>query len=127
MDPAAVLFVDDDEDLREVMSDILVRLGVHRVITAGSLRGVQAIRGDALGCQVAILDINLGADQPTGVGVFEWLQREGFAGRVVFLTGHASNDPRVKEAAGIVGATVATKPLAISELRTLLGVTTHAG
>lgn len=126
MAPAAVLFVDDDEDLREVMSDILVRLGVQRVITAGSLGGVQAKRDDALACPIAILDINLGAGQPTGVGVFEWLRSEGFAGRIVFLTGHASNDPRVQQAASIDGATVAMKPMDISELRTLLGATPRA-
>ncbi len=123
MATAAVLFVDDDEDLREVMPDILVRIGVQRVITASSLSHVQSMRDDALACQVAILDINLGAGQPTGVGVFEWLKHQGFAGRIVFLTGHASSDPRVQEAASIVDATVVAKPLTVNELRELLGAT----
>lgn len=122
----AVLFVDDDEDLREVMRDILVRIGVQRVFTAGSLRDVQGMRDDALACQVAIIDINLGANQPSGVGVFEWLEREGFAGRIVFLTGHASNDPRVREAASVAGSVIAAKPLTVSELQKLLGAMRHA-
>lgn len=122
----AVLFVDDDEDLREVMQDILVRIGVQRVFTAGSLRDVQRIRDEALSCQVAIIDINLGANQPSGVGVFEWLEREGYAGRIVFLTGHASNDPRVREAASVAGSVVAAKPLTVSELQKLLGAMRHA-
>lgn len=121
----AVLFVDDDEDLREVMHDILVRIGVQRVFTAGSLRDVQLMRDDALACQVAIIDINLGLNQPSGVGVFEWLEREGFAGRIVFLTGHASNDPRVREAASVAGSVIAAKPLTVSELQKLLGAMRH--
>lgn len=122
----AVLFVDDDEDLREVMHDILGRIGIGRVITAGSLRDVQSVRDEALGCEVAIIDINLGSDQPSGVTVFEWLEREGFTGRVVFLTGHASNDPRVKQAASVANSVVAAKPLTVGELRKLLGVARHA-
>lgn len=122
----AVLFVDDDEDLREVMHEILGRIGVHRVVTAGSLPDVQALRDEALACQAAIIDINLGSDQPSGVSVFEWLEHEGFAGRVVFLTGHASNDPRVKEAASVANSVVAAKPLSLAELRELLGDASHA-
>ena len=122
----AVLFVDDDEDLREVMQDILVRIGVQRVFTAGSLRDVQRMRDDALACQVAIIDINLGPSQPSGVGVFEWLEREGYAGRIVFLTGHASNDPRVREAASVAGSVIAAKPLTVSELQKLLGALRQA-
>lgn len=122
----AVLFVDDDEDLREVMQEILVRLGIQQVFTAGSLRDVQHMRDDALACQVAIIDINLGVNQPSGVGVFEWLEREGFGGRIVFLTGHASNDPRVREAASVAGSVIAAKPLTVSELQKLLGATRRA-
>jgi DNA-binding NtrC family response regulator len=116
----AVLFVDDDEDLREVMSDILRRLGVRAVVTAGSLREVQARRDEALTCQLAIIDINLGPDEPTGVNVYEWLEREGFAGRVVFLTGHASKDPRVQQAARLTGSVIASKPISAGELRNLI-------
>jgi DNA-binding NtrC family response regulator len=117
----AVLFVDDDEDLRGVMQDILVRLDVGRVVTAGSLQDVEELRDQALTCQLAILDINLGTDQPSGVKVYEWLEREGFAGRIVFLTGHASSDPRVQEAASLAGSQVVTKPLSVAELRELMG------
>jgi DNA-binding NtrC family response regulator len=122
----AVLFVDDDEDLREVMQDILGRLGVDRVVTAASLQEVQARRDEALECGLALLDINLGTDEPTGVNVHEWLANEGFAGRIVFLTGHASNDPRVREAASVAGSRIASKPLSVGELRDLIGVTRHA-
>ena len=117
----AVLFVDDDEDLREVMRDILRAVGVHRIVTAASLREVQGRRDEALDCQLAILDINLGTGEPSGVNVYEWLEREGFTGGIVFLTGHAANDPRVQEAANLAGSVIASKPLSVTELRDLSG------
>lgn len=119
--PDAVLFVEDDDDLRDTMQDILEKLGVPRVVTAGSLQEVEDRRNEALACQLAILDINLGTNQPSGVKVYEWLEREGFAGRIVFLTGHASDDPRVREAASLAGTQIATKPLSVAELRALIG------
>lgn len=122
----AVLFVDDDDDLREVMHDMLARLGVARVVTAGSLREIEDRREEVLACQLAILDINLGAGQPSGLHVYEWLERARFAGCIVFLTGHASNDPRVQEAARIAGSHVASKPLSITELRELVGLARRA-
>jgi DNA-binding NtrC family response regulator len=117
----SVLFVDDDDDLRDVMRDTLGRLGVHHVVTAGSLRDVEAHRDEALACQLAVLDINLGGDAPNGVSVFEWLAHEGFAGRVVFLTGHGSKDPRVQHAVSLTGSRVASKPITVAKLRDLIG------
>lgn len=117
----AVLIVDDDEDLRAVTQDIFEALGVRHVVSAASLREVEERRDEVLACELAILDINLGSGQPSGVNVYEWLDREGFAGRIVFLTGHASDDPRVKAAASLAGSVVASKPLSVAELRELIG------
>jgi len=117
----AVLFVDDDEDLCEMMRAILSRLDAYRVVVARSLRDVEAQRTEAITCNLAILDINLGSDQPSGVKVYEWLEREGFTGRAIFLTGHAANDPRVQEAARLTGSVIASKPLSLTELRDLIG------
>lgn len=122
----AVLFVDDDEDLREVMHDMLERLGVRRVVTAASLRDLECRRDEALGCELAILDINLGKDQPDGVAIYGWLERQGFVGRIVFLTGHAGNDSRVRAAARLADSHVATKPLSINALREILDLSVDA-
>lgn len=122
----AVLFVDDDEDLREVMRDILKAVGVQHIVTAASLREVQDLRDEAVGCELAIIDINLGPGEPNGVSLYEWLEHEGFRGGVVFLTGHAANDPRVQEAATFAGSAVASKPLSVAELRDLIGRSRHA-
>lgn len=117
---SSVLFVDDDDDLREAMRDILERLSVAGVVAACSLQDVEGKRDEALACDLAILDINLGTGEPTGVAICEWLRREGFTGRIVFLTGHASNDARVREAAGVAHSQIMTKPLSVSALRELL-------
>lgn len=122
LDP--VLFVDDDHDLRELMEMTLVRAGARHVVTASSLHEVQARRDDVLACKLAILDINLGADQPNGVDVHHWLGRQGFTGKIVFLTGHAANDPQVRQAASVAGSRIASKPLSIAELRRLVGAPT---
>jgi DNA-binding response OmpR family regulator len=115
----AVLFVDDDEDLRAVMLVALSGFGVH-VVTAASLQEIRERREEASRCQLAILDINLGNGQPTGVEVHDWLRREGFTNRTIFLTGHASNDPRVREAASLAGSEIITKPLSMAALRELV-------
>lgn len=115
-----VLLVDDDEDLRAAMEEVLHRLGVRRLIEAGSLRDVEDQREAALSCQLALVDINLGYGEPTGINVYEWLEREGFAGRVVFLTGHGSQDPRVRRAATLAGSQIASKPLTTAKLRDMI-------
>ena len=115
-----VLFVDDDEDLGDVMRASLERLGVKTVMFARSLDEVQARRDEVLACELAVLDINLGPGVPNGVAVKQWLEQQGFAGTIIFLTGHGSNDPRVREAASDGGSRIASKPISLDELRTLL-------
>lgn len=115
-----MLFVDDDPDLRELMEISLGRIGIRHVVTAGSLSQVEQQREAVLACRLAILDINLGADEPSGVHVHEWLGHEQFAGKIVFLTGHAANDPQVQQAASLAGAQIAAKPLTFPELARLV-------
>lgn len=122
----AVLFVDDDEDLRDVMQEILRGAGVRHVVAASSLAEVKARRDEALACELAILDINLGFGEPSGVNVYEWLEHEGFAGNIIFLTGHASNDPRVQEAARLAGSVIASKPITAAAVRDMIGGTRRA-
>ena len=116
----SVLLVDDDEDLRAAMDEALHRLGVRRLIGAGSLRDVEDQREVALECQLAVVDINLGYGEPTGIDVVQWLEDQGFAGRVIFLTGHGSQDPRVQRAASLTHSRVASKPVTTAKLRDLI-------
>src|SRR5262249_2338529 len=114
-----VLLVDDDDDLRMVMQDLMAYMGVRSCVSAASLEGVKRQESAVLRCNLAILDINLGEGQPTGVQVHDWLKQKGFAGRIVFFTGHAADDPRVVEATRM-GSQVLSKPLEIAKLARLL-------
>ena len=110
-----VLLVEDDEDLASVLGELLADAGAGTV-SARSLRDVQLRRADALDCDVAVVDINLGADEPSGVDVHRWLRDQGFAGRTVFLTGHAQSHPLVVAAARTAGTSILAKPVRAEQL-----------
>ena len=82
---------------------------------AASLAELQGQGEKVRACGLAIVDINLGRNQPTGVDVYEWLRKEGFVGRVVFLTGHGEDDARVRAASEIDGTRLLTKPIDFAE------------
>jgi FixJ family two-component response regulator len=60
---------------------------------------------------VAILDVNLGPEVPSGLDVAEWLREHHFAGRIVFLTGHARSHPLVAQLKHDARAEVLQKPV----------------
>jgi FixJ family two-component response regulator len=120
-----VLLLDDDDDLREALGDLVPLLTGQSCLPLRSLAELIARRDDALVCALAILDINLGPGQPSGLDAYAWLEGERFGGRVAFLTGHARSHPLVARAATLGAAHVYQKPLGISELRELLGAPTE--
>jgi FixJ family two-component response regulator len=93
-----IVFLDDSDDLREVMPVLLeAALGV-KCMCYGTLMEFQNHSTEVLLAKVAILDINLGPDAPDGVAAFNWLMEHGFEGNVLFFTGHARTNPQVAEA-----------------------------
>lgn len=119
-DQAGVLFLDDDEDLRDTFSDLVRTVFDRECYGLGSCRELIALGDKALGCDVAILDINLGPEVPSGLDAYGWLRRHGFAGRIVFLTGHANSHPLVVEASHLGDAEVIAKPVSFEALSSLL-------
>jgi CheY-like chemotaxis protein len=113
-----ILIVEDDADLALLLSELLAGSGAETCV-AHSLDEVQAQEHEALACDLAILDVNLGAYEPTGVDVSRWLRDQGFEGPVVFLTGHARSHPMVAEAASVPGSRVLAKPIAAEDLSLL--------
>jgi FixJ family two-component response regulator len=104
------VFLDDSEDLRELMKVLLKSvLGVD-CLCFGSLTEFQNRSDDVLHAKLAILDINLGANVPSGIDAFCWLNEQGFPGKIVFLTGHARANPLVTQAEKN-GVQVLEKPL----------------
>jgi len=92
-----VLFVDDDADLLEMIGLLFKQFKVSHVL-ARSLAAVQALGDQVQDITTAILDVNLGPGQPTGVAVAKWLQERNRRVRIHFLTGHAADHPLVVEA-----------------------------
>lgn len=112
-----ILICDDDEDTAEVLGEFLRDNGNDCVVTH-SFDDVVANRSAALGCGLAILDVNLGLDRPSGVDVFRWLQRERFGGTIVFLTGHAGTSS-ILDGARKLGVPILAKPVAAETLLAL--------
>jgi DNA-binding NtrC family response regulator len=116
----SVLIVDDSEDLVESLATALELCLDARVVKATSLAEVQAQRDAALSCDLAIVDINLGPEVPSGLDVHRWLTESSFKGRIVFFTGHARNHPLVKQALRISGVKTYDKPMPVAAILALV-------
>ncbi len=117
---AKLLIVDDDEDLRALLKEFYEMSTTARCLAVGSMFELEKVRDEAMDCSLAILDINLGANEPSGLDIFDWLRAAGFRGRVAFLTGHADNHPLVRRAASEEGIDVYKKPMDIQRLMDLV-------
>ena len=120
MDTAFVLYVEDNDDLRELVVELVTVVVKRRCVGVGSYKELVALGNDVLACDVAILDINLGPNQPSGIDAYAWLRDKGYTGRIVFLTGHASTHPLVVEAQRIGNAEIFSKPIEPDRLRSII-------
>lgn len=112
---ADLIFPDDNAELREVMVDIIgFQLGL-RCLPLQNFSELLENQKAALSCGLAILDIELGYQEPSGLAVFEWLKNQGFNGKVFFLTGHGRNHPLVQKARQS-GAQVWEKPMGSQDM-----------
>ena len=106
-----VLLLEDDDDLRDALSELLGLLGADATIAVRSFADLLAHRAAALRCQLAILDVNLGPGAPSGIDAYRWLVDHGFGGEIIFLTGHAQAHPLVREARKLPHVRVYEKPI----------------
>ena len=120
-EPKLLVFVlDDDESLRTMLGSYLEISGRCTVYTMASVRELERHLADLPHLFGAILDINLGRAEPTGLDAYRWLRSHGFAGRIIFLTGHARSHPLVQEAHLIGDATVLEKPAGMIQLESAI-------
>jgi CheY-like chemotaxis protein len=108
---ARVLVLEDDDDLRGLLCELLRGASGEACVDAASYGELLRQREAALGCALALLDVNLGAGVPSGLDAYRWLHAHGFGGRTVFLTGHARSHPLVREAYALTDAQVLSKPV----------------
>src|SRR5689334_20315828 len=119
---ARIVFLDDNEDLRELMRILIEASLAVECICFGSLMEFEVHSAEVLRAKVAILDINLGPNVPDGVAAFNWLMDHGFQGKVLFFTGHARTNPQVALAQKH-GVAIMEKPLHPDKL---ISVVRHA-
>ncbi len=117
-----VAFLDDDDDLRELVTELLAAVFDTSCVPLASHDELVEKGDRVLACNLAILDVNLGADAASGIDSYKWLREHGFRGRVAFLTGHASSHPLVAEARRVGDARVLEKPIRTELLESLLDV-----
>jgi DNA-binding NtrC family response regulator len=115
-----VLYVEDNDDLRELVVELVSVVLKRRCVGVGSYEELAALGEEALAASVAILDINLGPDRRSGIDAYAWLRDQGYKGRIVFLTGHASSHPLVVEAQRIGDAEIFSKPIEPDRLRAIV-------
>lgn len=115
-----VLFLDDDQDLRETLSELFGKVLGLETLALASYDELVRNEPQALATSVALLDLNLGPNVPSGAVAFQWLREKGYRGAVTFLTGHGRHHPLVAQAIAAGAARVAEKPLNMSELEALV-------
>ena len=115
-----VLFLEDNDDLRQTCVELITVVLKRRCVGVGSYKELVALGSEVLACDAAILDINLGPNQPSGIDAYTWLRHTGYPGRIVFLTGHASTHPLVIEATRIGDAEIFSKPIDADQIQSIV-------
>lgn len=118
--PRTILLLDDDEDMRVTIGEAVRRTGLGELVAAADVASLIDLGQRALDCDVALLDVNLGPGKPSGIDAYTWLVEHGFAGRIVFLTGHARNHPLVQQARRHDSVQVMQKPIGLRAIRDLV-------
>ena len=86
-----ILIVDDDADIREVLSDRLETMGFEIAVASDGIEGLDAVRREAP--DLVLLDLRM--PQLDGFGVLEVMRKEGMETVVVVITAHGSVEKAV--------------------------------
>jgi DNA-binding response OmpR family regulator len=115
-----VLVLEDDVHVCRMLVHLITHETGRAPLVVHSMAELRARRGDALRSSLAILDVDLGFGQPSGLDAFAWLRAEGFTGRIAFVTGHGSRHPLVERARVLGQAQVLVKPIRLNQIIALL-------
>jgi FixJ family two-component response regulator len=115
----SILILDDDRDLCIVLKDLFQIFGVTKCVFLNSVEELKKIQ-NVLEFEIALLDVNLGDNLPSGIDAYDWLIQKNYHGQIVFFTGHARSHPMVEKALSFPNVTLLEKPAAISSFEKLL-------
>jgi FixJ family two-component response regulator len=114
-----IFVLDDDLDVCQSVGDIVGAWGFDPCLSQ-SYADMVSRGAEVLACEHALLDINLGPGQPSGIEACRWLRDNGFARPIVLMTGHAADHPLVKQALTAGPGQLLRKPFGLGELRRIL-------
>lgn len=120
-----VLILDDDADLCDLLQLLFEEQGGVECVVVHSVAELLEKRAIALSCELALLDVNLGPRQATGLDALDWLEANHFRGTIAFLTGHARRDSLLHDRAASAGVPVLEKPVEPASLVALLEPSRH--
>jgi ActR/RegA family two-component response regulator len=115
-----LVVLDDDDDLLDAVAELVEATTERKVWKARSVAELMTLGSRALACELAILDVNLGANAPSGLDALSWLNECNFKGRACFLTGHAASHQLVQDAHISPNVPVFSKPISGDDLLALL-------
>ena len=112
---ASIAFLEDNDELREVLAEVTKSELGEESICFRKVEELIAKESEVMQTKMAIIDLNLGQDEASGVDAFYWLKNHGYQGKICFLTGHGKTHPLVIQASEI-GAEIWTKPMYANKL-----------
>lgn len=117
---AQVIFLDDSEDLRLVMTSLIESRLRTTCLGLGSYSEMLLHKDKVLKSEIFVLDLDLGYQNPNGMDVYHWLMKEGYRGQVYFLTGHGFTHPLMIQARKL-GAQIWEKPTGSTQMLISMG------
>lgn len=115
-----IFLLDDERDLVAILCQLIeLSLGLKCISALSFAEAIQQ-KNEVLQCSECILDINLGYGKPSGIDMYHWLKENHFSGKIIFLSGHASEHPLVRAAGQLSGSVVLSKPIDIPVLKEAL-------
>jgi len=116
----SVFLLEDDPDLAKTLARLITVLKKVHCIFAPGVDEMNKIGAEVLSSSLCLLDINLGPAKASGIDAYHWLKQNNYRGKIVFLTGHASEHPLVKEASLLGGVEILNKPVDIPILERVI-------
>jgi CheY-like chemotaxis protein len=116
--PATVLVVEDDFDLRELLSDTLRRDGYLVLAASSAAEAADFLAGRGTTsrfCRIDLVLSDVRLDGATGLELGEHLRETRSATPLIFMT--AFPEPAIEKAAARMGATLLPKPFGLDHLR----------
>lgn len=115
-----ILFLDDDKSLCTLLRMLLAEFGVTGAVFLHSYDELMGFESELNNFDMIFLDVNLGANVPSGIDAFNWLMEQHYINQIVFFTGHANSFPVVRKALDYENVSVLEKPVTVDKLQEII-------